>query len=168
MVDSINIGNPTTKIDAAKWKKLTPQEILREEGNGEDIPAEIVAWAQQMAAFAKIPDNVTYERVDGDVGLDALDKLGLGDNQPAPPDDNTIPPEETETPDAIKDTDKPEALDPENPDDPNIFAAPPLIPPQEPPSEDDTPTELSGLADSTLNTDPEKIRKRKDRKGLPQ
>ena len=76
MADSMNVSNQGTgKIDLTKWKKLTAQEIISEEGKGEEVPAEILAWAQQMAAFSKIPDNVTYDKVDGDTGIEALEKF---------------------------------------------------------------------------------------------
>lgn len=167
MVDPIG-ATGSSKIDKTQWRKLTPTEIIAAENKGEEIPPEIIAWAQQMAAFEKIPDNVTYEKVDGDIGLKALNKLGIPEeDNPTPSEDNAIPPEDTETPDAVGDVDKPEETPPENPDDPNIFAAPPETPPQEPPAEDDTLPELSGLADTDITTDPETIRKRREKKGLP-
>ena len=84
MADSMNVSNQGAgKIDLTKWKKLTAQEIISEEGKGEEVPAEILAWAQQMAAFSKIPDNVTYDKVDGDTGIEALEKLGLPIEEPA-------------------------------------------------------------------------------------
>lgn len=171
MADSMSIGSATTpKIDLTKWKKLTPQEILKEESNGEEIPAEIIAWAQQMAAIAKIPDNVTYEQVDGDVGLDALTKLGIDEENPVGTEsENALPPEETEEPGAVKDV----ATDPEvdNDDDKNIFMNPPVTEDKtdtEPTEDTEEPDAELGLADPALTADPEEIRKRKERKGLPQ
>ena len=73
----MNVTGNASNIDISRWKKLSAQEILKQESKGEEIPSEIVSWAEQMAALAKIPDDVTYEQVDGDVGLDALDKLGI-------------------------------------------------------------------------------------------
>ena len=66
MADSMSITGGTPKIDYAKWKKLTPQEIIKEQSKGQEIPAEIITWAQQMQKFDQIPDDVTYEEVDGD------------------------------------------------------------------------------------------------------
>ena len=101
MADPINAINGS-KVDYTKWKKMTAEEIIKEEGKGEEIPAEILTWAQQMAAFSKIPDNVTYEQVDGDIGLEALEALNLED--PAnPTTDNAVAPVETETDDAVGD-----------------------------------------------------------------
>jgi len=162
----LNVTNQQTpKIDLTKWKKLTPQEIMSEEGKGEEVPAEILAWAQQMAAFSKIPDNVTYDKVDGDTGVEALDKLGLPlEEPPALEEENAEKPVETEEPDAVKDATKPEELQPEEPD--NIFAAEnPNAAPEAAKAEEKPTDETGTLADPRLNTDPEEIRKRKLRKG---
>lgn len=170
MADSMSVGSATTpKVDLTKWKKLTPQEILKEESKGEEVPPEIVAWAQQMAAIAKIPDNVTYEQVDGDVGLDALAKLGIDEENPVgTQSENALPPEETEEPGAVKDV----ATDTEvDNDEENIFMNPPVGNDETVPPDDETENpddEDLGLADPSLTTDPEEIRKRKERKGLPQ
>lgn len=154
MVDSIN---NTGNIDYAKWKKLTPQEILKEEGR-EEIPEEILVWAQQMAAFAKIPDDVTYEQVDGDVGVDALAKLGIEDEPPvAPEDDNAGDEVETEDPDAVRETDRPEAED--DLDDENIFA-------QKFEDEENFENDDFSLANADLTANQNEIRKRKERKGM--
>lgn len=173
MADSMSVGSATTpKVDTAKWKKLTPQEIIKEESKGEEIPAEIISWAQQMAAIAKIPDNVTYEQVDGDVGLDALAKLGIEEENPVGvQSENALAPEKTEEPGAVKDVAQDAEVDEEN--DENIFMNAP-IPGQasntKPAEGEETeePDKELGLADNKLTTDPEEIRKRKERKGLPQ
>ena len=150
------------KVDITKWKKMTAQEIIKEQSAGEEVPAEIVTWAQQMAAFAKIPDNVTYEKVDGDVGLDALERLGIEDDTLNPEAMNAEPPVETEEPDAVKD---PALIGEEEEVDQNIFMNPEVdvAPPEE--EEDPAEKELT-LADPALTTDPEEIRKRKERKGI--
>lgn len=173
MADSMSVGSATTpKVDTTKWKKLTPQEIIKEESKGEEIPAEIIAWAQQMAAIAKIPDNVTYEQVDGDVGLDALAKLGIEEENPVGvQSDNALPPDKTEEPGAVKDVAQDTEVGEEN--DENIFMNPP-VPGQASDKklaegeEAEEPDEELGLADTKITTDPEEIRKRKERKGLPQ
>jgi hypothetical protein len=174
MADLTVGGIGAQKVDESKWKKLTPQEIIKEESNGAEIPSEILLWAQQMAAFAQIPDDVTYEQVDGDVGLDALSKLGLEEEKPVGAEDNNaVAPEKTEEPDAVKDVAQPEDIDEENPEN-NIFMNPlpgqaaDTINPEE--KEDnkeakDKPEELT-LADASITTNPEEIRKRKERKGL--
>ena len=133
----INITNGLN-IDLTKWKRMTPQEILREQQNGNEIPPEIIAWAQQMVVFANMPDNVTYDMVDGDVGLEALEKLGLEN-----PFDNAEKPTETETDDAVKDVDKPEDTDETENNNPEF-----------------------SLANPALIADNDEIRKRKERKGI--
>lgn len=169
MADSMNVSNQGTgKIDLTKWKKLTAQEIISEEGKGEEVPAEILAWAQQMAAFSRIPDSVTYDRVDGDTGVDALEKLGLPTEEPAQiEEENAEEPVETEQPDAVKDPTKPAELQPEQPTaDENIFAAEnPTAAPPAPPENDTTDDAALTLADPKLSTDPEEIRKRRMRRG---
>ena len=163
MADDMKIGAVgTQKVDLSRWKKLTPQEIIKEQGKGEDIPPEILTWAQQMAAFAKIPDDVTYEQVDGDVGIDALNKLGIEDEELlAPEAENADQPVETEDPDAVKDPDKTE----ENQEtDEEEFATSETA--QE--TEDNEIAEEAqtfSLADSALTADTNEIRKRKERKG---
>lgn len=175
MADPISVTGSTTGIDITRWKKLTPQEIIKEESNGEEIPAEIVSWAQQMAAFAKIPDDVTYEQVDGDVGIEALSKLGLDEEAQAllnPEAENAQAPTQTEEPGAVRDVDRPEELGQETTQDQNIFmnptpgyaadAGPSVAEEQNAQEENQQLT----LADPTLTTDPEEIRKRKARRGL--
>lgn len=174
MADSMSVTGSTTGIDTAKWKKLTPQEIIKEESKGEEIPAEIISWAQQMAAFAKIPDDVTYEEVDGDVGIDALSKLGLNEEERVltnPEAENAETPTATEQPDAVKDPARPEELGEETTQDENIFMNPTPGFAAETTNATRTENEIEQeqqltLADPNLTTDPEEIRKRKARRGL--
>lgn len=167
MADPLNIGG--VRIDENRFRKMTPQEIIKEESQGADVPPEVLAWAEQMAAFSKIPDNVTYEKVDGDIGLEALEKLGLEDPAftPKPENENAQGATRTVQPDAVKD---PVRVQPDTEPDNNVFAKP--VPGQaadEIPPEEQEPTEEDlTLADPTLTTDPEEIRKRKERKGLIQ
>ena len=161
MPDDMTIGAVgAQKTDLSRWKKLTPQEIIKEQGKGEDIPPEILTWAQQMAAFAKIPDDVTYEQVDGDVGIDALNKLGIEDEDIlAPEAENADQPVETEDPDAVKDPDKTE----ENQEtDENEFVSSETA--QEAEDNEIAEKEFS-LADSNITDNFNEILKRKARKG---
>ena len=164
MADSMSITGVTTNIDISKWKKLTPQEIIKEKSKGQEIPAEIITWAEQMQKFDQMPDDVTYEEVDGDVGIDALDKLGL---PTTPEEDKAVNPSDTETPDAVKDPAKDSEVPPEQDNNPFINAQPGQAGDAKP--KDDTEpqdnTDLT-LADPALTTDPEEIRKRKAKKGL--
>lgn len=165
MADSMSISGSTPKVDYSKWKKLTPEEIIKEQHNGEEIPAEIIAWAEQVAAFAQIPDDVTYEEVHGDVGLDALERLGISPED-APPTDNAEQPVETEEPDAVQD---PARATEAPPEENNPFAK--SIPgqadaPKTAPKAEDKDKDVFTLADTSLTADSEEIRKRKERKGL--
>ena len=175
MPDSIVITGSTTGIDLSRWRKLTPQEIIREESKGEEIPPEIVSWAQQMAAFANIPDNVTYEEVDGDVGIEALNRLGLyenGEEIGAQTAENAVAPEETETPQAVEDITRTEELGEETTEDENIFMNPtPGFAAEAPQTTVQTQEKVEKeqqltLADPSITTDPEEIRKRRARRGL--
>lgn len=164
MADSMSITGGTTNIDISKWKKLTPQEIIKEKSKGQEIPAEIITWAEQMQRFDQMPDDVTYEEVDGDVGIDALDKLGL---PTTPEEDKAVNPSDTETPDAVKDPAKDSEVPPEQDSNPFINAQPGQAGDAKP--KDDTEPQDNidlTLADPALTTDPEEIRKRKAKKGL--
>ncbi len=175
MADSVNLNTSSVNVDLEKWKKLTAKEIIKEEGRGEEIPEEILTWAQQMAAFSKIPDDITYEQVDGDVGLDALDKLGLSPEEMAqfrPEAANAQAPTATEQPDAVQD---PALAAQTNPDvtDQNIFMNPTpgmaADMPAQPADTTDRAAEEDAaqtLADPALTTDPEEIRKRRLKLGL--
>lgn len=164
MADSMSITGGTPKIDYAKWKKLTPQEIIKEQSKGQEIPAEIVTWAQQMQRFDQIPDDVTYEEVDGEVGIEALDKLGL---PTAPEEDKAVDSEETEQPDAVKDPAKASEAPPEETDNPFAKVEPGQVGDVKPKEENPQQNpEIIDLADPALTTDPEEIRKRKAKKGL--
>ncbi len=172
MADQINLNTSVKNIDLEKWKKLTAKEIIREESRGQEIPEEILTWAQQMAAFAKIPDDITYEQVDGDVGLDALDKLDLSPEEMAefrPEAANAQAPTATEEPDAVKDPALVQANNPESADE-NIFMNPTpgtVTDTTQTENTDETETDAAAtLADPALTTDPEEIRKRRRRQGL--
>lgn len=165
MADSMSIGSSTPKVDYSKWKKLTPEEIIKEQHNGEEIPAEIIAWAEQVAAFAQIPDDVTYEEVHGDVGLDALERLGISPED-APPTDNAEQPAETEEPDAVQDPARATEAPPEE-NNPFAKSIPGQADAEKPaPKAEDKDKDVFTLADTSLTADSEEIRKRKERKGL--
>lgn len=164
MADPLSIGAiGTQKTDLNRWKKLTPQEIIKEQNKGEEIPPEIITWAQQMAAFAKIPDDVTYEQVDGDVGIEALNKLGIEDEDALVLEaENAQAPEETEDPDAVKD---PARAEENQETDENEFATSETAIETEEEEIAESAQNFS-LADSALTADNNEIRKRKERKGI--
>ncbi len=165
MVDFNVTGAGNPRIDVNKWKKLTPQEIIKEQSKGEEIPPEILTWAQQMAAFAKIPDDVTYEQVDGDIGIDALNKLGIDDEDNLDLSaGNAEKPTETEDPDAVKDPNK--AENSEEIDDEQMEANLPESETAEATENDEEAGFSFSLSDQSLTADNNEIRKRKERKGI--
>lgn len=62
MVDAINSKPITSPKDIAiNWKQCTADEIMDYQGQGQDVPTQFLRWAQDMAAVANAPDDVTYE-----------------------------------------------------------------------------------------------------------
>lgn len=61
MVDAIN-GNYGSKSQdlSINWNDLTATEVLEYQDEGQEVPDEILAWAQEMAA-TDLADDVTYE-----------------------------------------------------------------------------------------------------------
>ena len=39
MADSMNVTGNASNIDISRWKKLSAQEILKQESKGEEIPS---------------------------------------------------------------------------------------------------------------------------------
>ena len=150
MADPIN-GINTNGVDLERFKKLAPQEIIKQQSEGEEIPAEIVTWAKEVLSFAQIPDNVTYEQVGGDVGIEALNQLGI----PSVEQVGNIGKEGV-----IPEEENPEIPEPpqETPDGNNTIL--------DEPNEDEVPDEDVTLADSSITSDDEEIRRRKARKGI--
>lgn len=62
MVDAINSKPITSPKDiSVNWKQCTADEIIDYQGQGQDVPTQFLRWAQDMAAMANAPDDVTYE-----------------------------------------------------------------------------------------------------------
>ena len=151
MADPIN-GINAKGVDLERFKKLTPQEIIKQQSEGEEVPAEIVTWAKDVLSFAQIPDDVTYDLVGGDVGIEALNQLGIpSDEQVGNVEEDAEIPEE-ENPEI------PEPPEEETPDGNNAILAEP--------NEDEVPADDITLADSSITADNEEIRRRKARKGI--
>jgi len=151
MADPIS-GINAKGVDLERFKKLSPQEIIKQQSEGEEVPAEIVTWAKDVLNFAQIPDDVTYEQVGGDVGIEALNQLGIpSDEQVGNVEEDAEIPEE-ENPEI------PEPPEEETPDGNNAILAEP--------NEDEVPADDITLADSSITADNEEIRRRKARKGI--
>lgn len=61
MVDAINGNYGSRSQDLSiNWNDLTATEVLEYQDEGQEVPDEILAWAQEMAATDKA-DEITYE-----------------------------------------------------------------------------------------------------------
>ncbi|MFI3300430.1 MAG: hypothetical protein R3Y28_03320 [Candidatus Gastranaerophilales bacterium] len=76
MVDSINAGaTSASKISTSEWKTMSAKDILEQEELGEEVPAAIVTWANEITNLEKVPDTTTYEAVNGTTDIEALEML---------------------------------------------------------------------------------------------
>ena len=74
-INNVN-ANQTQQI---KWQQLTAKEILKYKDDGEQVPTEFQKWAAAVSAAINIQDDVTYEMVNGETDIAALEKaLGTG------------------------------------------------------------------------------------------
>ena len=91
MVDAINAVNAAThtrinqnKDFAINWQNLTAKEVLEYAGHGEDVPIEILKWAEDYAKLENAPDDATYEAVNGATDVDEANKnAGVSDSESA-------------------------------------------------------------------------------------
>lgn len=152
MVDAVNSASLKNIDKLEDWKKLKPSEIRQKQAEGKEVPPEILAWAADIEAYGKIPDDITYDIVGGATGIEALNKLD-------------IPPEEqVGNVESDEEAGTEENPDVENPPEPEI---PENGLPEE--SEDNDEIENAGdfsLSDSAITADNNEIRKRKERKGI--
>ena len=72
MVDAVNAINAATqtaiqqkKTVSIDWRNLTANEVLEYAGKGEDVPPDILRWAQDYSKLTNAPDNVSYDAVNG-------------------------------------------------------------------------------------------------------
>ncbi len=91
MVDAINAVNAAThtrinqnKDFAINWQNLTAKEVLEYAGHGEDVPIEILKWAEDYAKLENAPDDATYEAVNGATDVDeANENARVSDSESA-------------------------------------------------------------------------------------
>ncbi len=168
-------------INAENWRAKPLKEVVSNLNVVEEEDSECAKWAQAMSAVANAPDNVTYDMAGGSIEeftaeLDEITQNGLPvEEQPedgAPEDvegvgkTDEVPPEEAEpevgdVDDAADEQTKAEAA---AGNDPNAEAKDNLVGEpgaDEPTSEGEDVT----LADESITTDNEEIRKRKIKKG---
>lgn len=133
-----------------KWQQLTAKEILKYKQEGEEVPNEYQKWASAISAVMNVQDDVTYEMVNGETDIAALDealgrdKVGVETVKPADETENNIGKENEE-----KDEPTQTIVQEEAPETPKA-------------EEKDDVT----LANEAINTDPNEILKRKQRKGI--
>jgi len=139
-----------------QWQQLTAKEILEFQREGEKVPDEYQKWAAAISASLNVQDEVTYEMVNGETDIGALEAaLGREETQP----EIVQAPDETEN-----------NIGNENED--TNEEAPPLFAeennPETPtPTRDNTePQEDVTLADTSITTDFNEIIKRRQRRGL--
>ena len=91
MVDAIDAVNAAThtRINQNKdltinWQNLTAKEVLEHAGHGEDVPVEVLKWAEDYAKMENAPDDATYEAVNGATNVDEANKnAGVSDPESA-------------------------------------------------------------------------------------
>ncbi len=64
------------------WERLTPSQIMDYMNQGEDIPEEIVRWAEEVSKLQDAPDDVTYESVNGATTLDEINDANSQSDEP--------------------------------------------------------------------------------------
>ncbi len=79
MVDAIGAVNSAMKAviqlrkdQSIDWYKLTAREILEYADQGEDVPVEILRWAEDYNKLTNVPDDVSYESVNGSTDTDEI------------------------------------------------------------------------------------------------
>jgi len=136
-----------------RWQQMTAKEILKMRDQGEEVPSEFQKWAAAVSAVMNTQDDVTYEMVNGETDMAAIDEaLGRDDKNRhdiAPADDieNNIGKESDESEEAAEE------------DKESITHVPTTE------KEIQEQVDMT-LADTSITTDPNEILKRKMRKGI--
>lgn len=138
-----------------QWQQLTAKEILEYQKEGQDVPSEYQKWAAAISASLNVQDEVTYEMVNGETDIAALeatlgkDGVRIDAVQSTDETDNNIGNEDED----VEREATPFVAQEEAPEAPQKTPAP---------EQKDDVT----LADTSLSTDFNEIIKRKQRKGL--
>lgn len=64
------------------WKNLTADEIIKYINQGEDVPEEIKRWATEVQKLQDIPDDITYESVNGSSDKDEINNTRSNSDEP--------------------------------------------------------------------------------------
>ena len=122
MVDAVSAVNAAIntivqqrKDASINWKNLSAKEVLDHAGKGEDVPLEVLKWAEDYAKLENVPDDVSYDSVNGQRQRDEVIEESA--------DSNSISSEDSEA-EAIENSDETqetteEKTEPENEEDPN-------------------------------------------------
>ena len=128
--------------ESIRWQQLTAKEIKQLKADGKDVPNEYQKWAAAVSALSEAPDDVTYEMVNGETDIAAINEM--------------IGKVEIKAPEKAAEEKREERQGEENKDQSPVFEPSPL----------DQPKDDITLADPALTTDPNEIVKRKIRKGI--
>lgn len=88
MVDAVTAVNAATRIQIEQrkdltvdWNKLSASEILEHAQKGDEVPIDILHWAEDYSKLANAPDDVTYESVNGSTNTqEVLEETGEEDS----------------------------------------------------------------------------------------
>ena len=64
------------------WKNLTADEIIKYINQGEDVPEEIKRWATEVQKLQDIPDDITYDSVNGSSNKDEINNTRADSDEP--------------------------------------------------------------------------------------
>lgn len=140
------------------WQQMTAKEILKKQNEGEQVPSEFQKWAAAVSASMNAQDDVTYEMVNGETDIAALEEaMGRTDvEQP-----QITATEETEN-NIGNETENPEEEVPLVAQE-EAADVPPEVTTEDPVAQEEDVT----LADEAITTDFSEIIKRRQRKGTP-
>lgn len=85
-VDAINTASRTRlqqkKDLTLNWNKMSANEILTHAQKGDDIPVDILQWAEDYSKLINAPDDVTYESVNGSTNTEEIQETSGEEETP--------------------------------------------------------------------------------------
>ena len=122
MVDAVSAVNAAIntivqqrKDVSINWKDLSAKEVLDHAGKGEDVPLEVLKWAEDYAKLENVPEDVSYDSVNGERQRDEVIEKAADSNSVESED---IKAEAEENSDEVQETEE-DKTEPENKEDPN-------------------------------------------------
>lgn len=146
----MQINNLNQRIN---WQQLTAKEILEYQQEGAEVPSEYQKWAAAISASMNVQDEVTYEMVNGETDIAALEAV-LGREE--------MPPEMVQEPEGAE-------MGNETPDEeptPTVALEEGADEPPATRTQTELPENDVTLADEAITTDFNEIIKRRQRRGL--